>query len=96
MKYRGASQLMLGGMAVVLVAASGCSSMGGLQSGTEDRLASNRSSDSSPVGAAQDYQDYPGASAMGKEGRSGRSRSRVPRRRWQRTKGAGCEGSSRS
>ena len=36
MKYRGASQLMLGGMAVILLAAPGCSNMKWFQSGADD------------------------------------------------------------
>lgn len=36
MKYRGASQLMLGGMAVVLLTAAGCSSMKWFHSGSDD------------------------------------------------------------
>lgn len=37
MKYRGASQLMMGGMAMVLLAAPGCSNMKWFQSGSDDQ-----------------------------------------------------------
>ncbi len=49
MKYRGASQLMVGGMAMVLLAAPGCSNMKWFQSGSDEqsRSASGRSGDGS-------------------------------------------------
>lgn len=49
MKYRGASQLMVGGMAMVLLAAPGCSNMKWFQSGSDEQSqsASGRSGDGS-------------------------------------------------
>ena len=41
MKYPGASQLMFGGMAVVLLTASGCSSMKWFHSGSDDTSVSD-------------------------------------------------------
>ena len=49
MKHRGASQLMVGGMAMVLLAAPGCSNMKWFQSGSDEQSqsASSRSGDGS-------------------------------------------------
>ncbi len=50
MKYRGASQLMLGGMAMVLLTAPGCSGMKWFQSGSDE--ATNSGSTLSASGGA--------------------------------------------
>ncbi|HMZ54461.1 MAG: OmpA family protein [Nitrospira sp.] len=54
MKYRGASQLMLGGMAMVLLTAPGCSNMKWFQSGSEE-ASNSESSLSASSGAAGGY-----------------------------------------
>ena len=54
MKYRGASQLMLGGMAMVLLTAPGCSGMKWFQSGS-DESSNSGSSLSASSGASAGY-----------------------------------------
>ena len=54
MKYRGASQLMLGGMAMVLLTAPGCSGMKWFQSGS-DESSNSGSSLSASSGASGGY-----------------------------------------
>ena len=54
MKYRGASQLMLGGMAMVLLTAPGCSNMKWFQSGSEE-ASNSESSLSASSGAGGGY-----------------------------------------
>ena len=54
MKYRGASQLMLGGMAMVLLTAPGCSNMKWFQSGS-DEASNPESSLSASAGASGGY-----------------------------------------
>lgn len=63
MRYRGASQLMLGGMAMVLLTAPGCSNMKWFQSGSEE--ASNSESSLSASSGAE------GGYGRGKGGRDG-------------------------
>ena len=63
MKYRGASQLMLGGMAMVLLTAPGCSGMKWFQSGSDDATNSG-SSLSASGGASGGY----GSGGAGRDG----------------------------
>ncbi len=63
MKYRGASQLMLGGMAMVLLTAPGCSNMKWFQSGS-DEASNSESSLSASSGAAGRY----GSGEAGRDG----------------------------
>ncbi len=63
MKYRGASQLMLSGMAMVLLTASGCSNMKWFQSGT-DEATNSGSSLSASSGASGGY----GSGEAGRDG----------------------------
>jgi peptidoglycan-associated lipoprotein len=63
MKYRGASQLMLGGMAMVLLTAPGCSNMKWFQSGS-DEASNSGSSLSASSGASGGY-------GRGESGRDG-------------------------
>ena len=67
MKYRGASQLMLGGMAVVLLTAPGCSGMKWFQSGSEES-ADSGSSLSASSGASGGASDGYGSGEAGREG----------------------------
>ncbi|HRC43928.1 MAG TPA: OmpA family protein [Nitrospira sp.] len=57
MKYRGASQLMLGGIAIVVFTASGCSNMKWFQSGSDDQSmsAEGRSGSESESRSGSDY-----------------------------------------
>ncbi len=57
MKYRGASQLMLGGIALVVFTASGCSNMKWFQSGSDDQSlsAEGRSGSESESRSGSDY-----------------------------------------
>lgn len=67
MKYRGASQLMLGGMAMVLLTAPGCSGMKWFQSGSDDATNSGSSlsaSAGSSGGASGGY----GSGGAGRDG----------------------------
>ena len=63
MKYRGASQLMLGGMAMVLLTAPGCSGMKWFQSGS-DEATNSGSSLSASGGASGGY----GSGGAGRDG----------------------------
>lgn len=63
MKYRGASQLMLGGMAMVLLTAPGCSNMKWFQSGA-DEASNSGSSSSASSGASGGY----GSGEAGRDG----------------------------
>ncbi len=63
MKYRGASQLMLGGMAMVLLTAPGCSGMKWFQSGS-DEATNSGSSLSASGGASGGY----GSGGVGRDG----------------------------
>ncbi len=63
MKYRGASQLMLGGMAMVLLTAPGCSGMKWFQSGS-DEATNSGSSLSASGGASGEY----GSGGAGRDG----------------------------
>jgi peptidoglycan-associated lipoprotein len=68
MKYRGASQLMLGGMAMVLLAAPGCSNMKWFQSGSDDQSMSQEGRSGSEYAKRDGARDgqYP---SLGREGR---------------------------
>lgn len=57
MKYRGVSQLMLGGIAIVVFTASGCSNMKWFQSGSDDQSmsAESRSGSESERSSGSDY-----------------------------------------
>ena len=63
MKYHGASQLMLGGMAMVLLTAPGCSNMKWFQSGA-DEASNSGSSSSASSGASGGY----GSGEAGRDG----------------------------
>ncbi len=63
MKYRGASQLMLGGMAMVLLTAPGCSNMKWFQSGA-DEASNSESPSSASSGAGGGY----GSGEAGRDG----------------------------
>ena len=58
MKYRGASQLMLGGMAVVLLTAPGCSNMKWFQSGSDEATSSGSSLSASSGASGGDSGGY--------------------------------------
>ncbi|MCS6289774.1 MAG: OmpA family protein [Nitrospira sp.] len=57
MKYRGASQLMMGGMAMVLLAAPGCSNMKWFQSGSDDQSMSAEGRSGSEYATRDDARD---------------------------------------
>ena len=58
MKYRGASQLMLGGMAVVLLTAPGCSNMKWFQSGSDEATSPGSSLSASSGASGGDSGGY--------------------------------------
>lgn len=67
MKYRGASQLMLGGMAVVLLTAPGCSNMKWFQSGSDEATSSGSSLSASSGASGGDSGGY-GSGEAGRDG----------------------------
>jgi peptidoglycan-associated lipoprotein len=67
MKYRGASQLMLGGMALVLLTAPGCSGMKWFQSGSDETTKSG-SSLSASSGVSGGASDERGSAEAGRDG----------------------------
>jgi peptidoglycan-associated lipoprotein len=68
MKYRSLSQLVMGGMAVVLLTTPGCSSMKWLQGGSEDQSASEGGR---PNGQGDSGQGYSSQGDRDGQGRSG-------------------------
>lgn len=66
MKYRGASQLMMGGIAILVFTASGCSNMKWFQSGSDEASTSEPSLSTSSGGASGGY----GSEQAGRDGRS--------------------------
>ncbi|MCW5797789.1 MAG: OmpA family protein [Nitrospira sp.] len=68
MKYRGASQLMLGGMAMVLLTAPGCSGMKWFQSGSDEATNSGSSLSASSDGSGGASGGYGSSGGSGRDG----------------------------